>query len=132
MLFEYFYSLFYLSVINKLILKYIGCYKYFLYEDLLHPKVCIYDFLRGQHFLRDFISESQKELVGKMEFNVQKYSRNLARVCQACSDHQRVLEPPAVTCSHGFPFQELGSEKMYFSSGGRWRKLAAHWPRSGG
>ena len=67
-----------------------------------------------------------------MEFDVQKYSRNLARVCRACSDHQTVLEPPAVTCSQVFPFQELGSEKMCFSSGGRWRKLAAYWPRSRG
>lgn len=61
-----------------------------------------------------------------------KYYRNLARVCQACSRPSEVLEPPAVTCSHVFPFQEQGSEKMCFSSGGRWRKLAAHWPRCGG
>lgn len=126
MLFEYFYSLFYLSVINKLILKYTGCYKYFLCEDLLHPKVCIYDFLRWQHFLRDFTSESQKELVGKMEFDVQKYYRNLARVCQACSDHQRfwsLLQSLAHTC---FPFRSRGQRRCVShleGDGGSWQHI---------
>ena len=121
MLFEYFYSLFYLSVINKLILKYTGCC-----EDLLHPKVCIYDFLRWQHFLRDFTSESQKELVGKMEFDVQKYYRNLARVCQACSDHQRfwsLLQSLAHTC---FPFRSRGQRRCVShleGDGGSWQHI---------
>lgn len=74
-------------------------------------------------FLGISLSESQKELVGKMEFDVQKYYRNLARVCQACSDHQRShLQSLAHTCSPS----GAGVREDVFLIWGRWRKLGVN------